>query len=158
MPVTTVRSRDRTSSSGSWAAYGAAIWALSFSVIHVVWAAGWYVGLNRESARQAFQQRWFLVYDLVVAVACVLGVAVALALVQPWGRLVPRRVVGVLAWSGTGLLVLRGGAGAVQTAYFAVTGGPWSPRTTFWEIWFCVGAVLFGVSTWRFRRVSRPRT
>jgi hypothetical protein len=28
---------------GAWAPYGAALWALSFSVIHVLWAAGWYV-------------------------------------------------------------------------------------------------------------------
>ena len=46
---------------------------------------------------------------------CVLGVLVALALVQPWGRRVPRRLITFCAWSGTGLLVLRAGASVIQT-------------------------------------------
>lgn len=139
-----------------WAPYAAAVWALMFSVLHIVWAAGWYIGLNQDTARQAFQQRWFLVYDLIVAAVCGLGVAVALALVKPWGRRLPRWLVGALAWSGTGLLVVRGGAGAAQTAYFAATGRNVVAASTFWEIWFCVGAALFGLSTWRFWRLSRP--
>jgi hypothetical protein len=146
----------RANSSGSWAPYGAAIWAFSFSVLHVVWATGWYVGLHQESARRAFEQPWFLVYDLGVAVVCALAVAVALALVQPWGRRVPRRLVGVLAWSGTGLLVFRGGSGAAQSLYFAATGRNVVAVSLFWEIWFCVGAALFSLSTWRFWRRSSP--
>jgi Protein of unknown function (DUF3995) len=156
--VTAIPSRGHAISSGSWAAYAAAIWALAFAILHVVWATGWYVGLNQDLAREAFQQRWFLIYDLVVALVCALGVAVALALVQPWGRQQPRWVIGALAWSGTALLVLRGGAGAFQTAHIVATAGRWSPRSTFWEIWFCVGAILFGLSTWRFWRATRlPR-
>jgi hypothetical protein len=54
----------------SWAGYGAAVWAAVFSMLHIVWATGWYVGLDREMARRAFQHRWFLAYDLIVAVAC----------------------------------------------------------------------------------------
>jgi Protein of unknown function (DUF3995) len=136
----------------SWAAYGAAVWALSFSVLHFLWAAGWYVGLNEESARKAFQQRWFLVYDLVAAVLCALAVVVALALVRPWGRRLPRRLVGMLAWSGTAILALRGGAGLAQSLYIAVTEKNVFALFELWEIWFCVGAVLFGLSTWRFWR------
>ena len=139
----------------SWAPYGAALWALSFSALHFLWAAGWYVGLNEESARRAFQQRWFLVYDLVAAVLCALAAVVALALVRPWGRRLPRWLVGSLAWSGTGLLVLRGGAGLAQSLYIAAIEKNVSAVFEFWEIWFCVGAVLFGLSTWRFWRLSR---
>lgn len=95
--ATTIVSRNRASA-GPWVAYAAAVWALTFSALHVVWAAGWYVGLDQESARRAFQQPWFLTYDLVVAAVCLVGAAVALALVQPWGRLAPRRLIGVLAW------------------------------------------------------------
>jgi hypothetical protein len=139
----------------SWAGYGAALWALIFAVLHVVWATGWYVGLNEELSRQAFQQRWFLIYDLVVAGLCALAVWVALALVQPWGRRLPRLLVGGLAWCGTALLVLRGGAGAVQTAYVLATGRSILVVYRLWEVWFCVGAILFGLSTWRFWRASR---
>ena len=38
----------------SLAAYAAALWALVFAVLHLVWAAGWYVGLEPEQAREAF--------------------------------------------------------------------------------------------------------
>ena len=138
----------------SWPGYAAALWALIFAVLHVVWAAGWYVGLDWELSRKAFQQPWFLVYDLVVAGLCALAVWVALALVRPWGRRLPRPLVGGLAWCGSAMLVLRAGAGVAQTAYVVYS----SPSTLavyqLWELWFSVGAVIFGLSTWRFWRAS----
>jgi hypothetical protein len=139
----------------SWTGYAAALWALIFAVLHVVWAAGWYVGLDPELSRKAFQQRWFLIYDLVVAGLCAVAVWVALALVQPWGMRLPRSVVGGLAWCGSAVLILRGGAGAAQTAYVAATGRSILGVYRLWEVWFCLGALLFGLSTWRFWRASR---
>ena len=140
------------SSMGRWPGYAAAIWALLFAVLHVVWAAGWYIGLDHETARRAFDQTWKLVYDIVVAGMCGLAVLVALALVGTWGRQVPRRLVRVLAWSGTGLLVLRGGGGVMEGMFLAAVGKfVWEPMM-LWEIWFCVGAALFLHPTWRFGR------
>jgi hypothetical protein len=55
----------------SWAGYAAALWALIFAVLHVVWAMCCYIGLDQGLSRKAFQQRWFLIYDLVVAGLCV---------------------------------------------------------------------------------------
>lgn len=136
----------------SWTAYAAALWALVFAVLHVVWATGWYVGLEPELARKAFEQRWFLIYDLLVGAACALAVLVALALVQPWGAHLPRALVIGLAWCGSVMLVLRGGAGVAQTIYVAAAGRSVLQVSRFWEVWFCVGAVLFGTSTWRFSR------
>jgi hypothetical protein len=142
---------------GSWFGYGAALWALIFAALHVVWALGWYIGLQQELARKAFQQRWFLVYDLVVAGLCALAVAVALALVQPWGRRLPRSLIGVLGWGGAGLLSLRGGVSVVQAAYIEATGGKAILGFALWDVWFCLGGVLFGVSIWRFWRASGLR-
>jgi hypothetical protein len=139
----------------SWTGYAAALWALIFAVFHVVWATGYYVGLDPDLSRKAFEQRWFLIYDLVVAAICALGVLVALALVRSWGRRLPRSLVGVLAWCGSTVLVLRGGAGAAQSLYVAATGRSIFVIYRLWELWFCVGAALFVVSTWRFWRVSR---
>lgn len=138
----------------SWTGYAAALWALIFAVLHVTWAAGWHIGLDPELARKAFGQRWFLAYDLLVAALCVVAVLVALALVRSWGMRLPRALVGGLALCGSAVLALRGGAGAAQTLYMAVTGRSILVPSRFWELWFCVGAVLFGVSTWRFWRVS----
>ena len=66
------------SAKGSRFGYAAALWSLIFAALHVAWALGWYVGLDQESARQAFQRRWFLVYDLIAAALCVVAFAVAL--------------------------------------------------------------------------------
>ena len=139
----------------SWTGYAAASWALIFAVLHVVWAMGWYVGLDPELSRKAFQQRWFLIYDLMVAGLCVVAVWVALALVRPWGMRLPRSLMGGLAWCASLLLLLRGGAGAAQTAYVAATGRSVLVVYRLWELWFCLGAVLFGLSTWRFWRATR---
>lgn len=99
----------------NWAGYAAALWALIFAVLHLVWAAGWYVGLEPEQARKAFEKKWFLVYDIVVAGICALAVPVALALVQPWGRRQHRWLVGLFAFVGTALLVLRSAGTIIQT-------------------------------------------
>lgn len=139
---------------GSWAGYAAAAWAGVFAVLHAVWAAGWYVGLDQELARRAFRQRWFLIYDLVVVSLCVLALGVALALVRPWGLRLPKRLLGTLAWCGTAVLVLRGSARSSQTAYLLATGRSVRAVFWFWEAWFCLGALLFGLSTWRFGRAA----
>lgn len=48
----------------SWTAYAAALWALIFAGFHVIWATGWYVGLDVEQAQIAFSKTPFFVYDL----------------------------------------------------------------------------------------------
>lgn len=135
----------------AWVGYAAALWAFVFAAFHVVWATGWYVGLTGESAT-AFAKRWFLVYDLTVAGVMAAGVPVAFALVQPWGRRIPRVLLGFLAWSGAAILALRGGAGVVQTMYFATTGRRVPFSYYRWDLWFCLGAILFGSSAWAYWR------
>jgi hypothetical protein len=145
------------SAKGSWFRYGAALWALIFAALHVVWALGWYVGLDQESARQAFQRRWFLVYDLVAAGLCVVAFAVALALAQQWSQRIPYSLVRKLAWGGTLLLALRGAAGVAQDVYLAAFGGNLRAAAVLWDLWFCLGAMLFGISVWRFSRARKMR-
>ena len=134
----------------------AALWALVFAAFHFIWAAGWYVGLDRVAAREMFAVPWKLAYDLVAGALCVVGVAVALALAHPWGRRLPRRLVGGLAWTGTGLLILRGGGGALQGLYWALSGRDVIQRSSIWELWFCLGAVLFWISVRRYWRATAP--
>src|SRR5918993_4448289 len=108
------------SAKSSWFGYAAALWALIFAALHVAWAMGWYIGLDQDSARQAFQRRWFLVYDLAAAGLCVVAFAVALALAQQWGSRIPYSLVSKLAWGGTALLALRGAAGGRRERCFFV--------------------------------------
>jgi hypothetical protein len=118
---------------------------------------GWYVGLDHEAARQAFQRRWFFVYDLVVAGLCLVAFAVPLALVQQWGRRLPFSLLGILAWGGTGLLALRGGAGIGQHVYLAALGRNLPGAEALWDVWFCLGAILFGISIGKFWPAPRMR-
>ncbi len=137
-------------------AYGAALWALIFAAFHIIWAAGWYVGLDQEQARIAFNRPLFLAYDLVVAGMCVLGFLVALALVRPWGQRVPARLLTFLAWAGSGLLLLRAVASVVQTLYLLSVGRFSFAVMGIWEPWFYLGAILFGITTWRYGRRWEP--
>jgi len=137
-----------------WAGYAAAGWAFVFTFLHVAWALGWYIALSEDVARVAFDRTWKLIYDIVIAGMCALAVVVALALVQPWGRRVPERWLSALAWSGTALLVARGGGGLIQTAYLLARGRYVPELMHLYEVWFCLGAFLFACSLWRFRRVA----
>jgi len=141
---------DSNRGRGSVLAYAAAAWASLFAVLHGVWAAGWYIGLQADEARRAFERPGFLAFDIIVAGMCTLAAAVALALVRPWGRRVPRWLVGLLAWGATGLLALRGGTAAIQVLYMIISGTFAAHWMLLWEVWFCLGAVLFGLSAWRF--------
>ncbi len=142
----------------NWPQYAAALWALVFALFHVVWAAGVQIGLDEDLARAAFAHRWFLVYDLIVAAMCAFAVLVALALAQPHRRLVPRGLLAFSACTGTGLLLVRAGSSLIQNGYLLVTGRFEFQLIIVWEIWFYAGAILFGVSTWRyFVRARRMR-
>ena len=135
-----------------WVAYAAALWSLIFATFHILWAFGWYVGLDPEQARIAFRRPLFFAYDVFVAAICALGVLVALALVQPWGRRVPRRLLRFCVWAGTGLLVLRAGGSVIQAAYLLSVGRLSFATIGVWEPWFYLGAILFSVSTWQYVR------
>jgi hypothetical protein len=135
-----------------WVAYAAACCALIFGSFHVVWAAGWYIGLDPERARVAFARPAHLAYDLVVSGMCFVAVPLALALAMPWGHRLPRRVVGFLAWVGTGLLLMRAVASPLQVTYLLVSGRIDLREISIWEPWFYAGAALFGVNLWWYWR------
>ena len=142
---------------GPWVGYAAAAWAFIFAVFHVIWALGWYPLLNAEGARAAFATPWKWTFNVVVAGMCVIAVPVALAPVMAWGRHIPRRLVRTLALIGTVLLILRASASLIQVGYFVITRGFRLVDLGIWEPWFYLGAVLFGLSTWRARRVWPDR-
>ncbi len=149
-PVSSTRLRV-----GPWVAYAAAIWALVFAAFHIVWAAGWYPLLDAEQARVMFATPWKWAYDVVVAGMCIIAVPVALAPVRSWGQRVPQRLNYVLAWIGSALLILRSVASLLQAGYLAATDRFRFVDMGVWEPWFYLGAILFGLSTWRSRRVGK---
>jgi len=146
---------DRHRIGDSWVAYAAALWALIFAVFHIIWAAGWYPLLaDPEQSRIAFAVPWKWWFDVVVAGMCVVAVPIALAPVMTWGRYVPHRLIVTLATIGAALLVLRAAASLIQIGYFIATGRFRLAAVGIWEPWFYLGAILFSLSTWRFRRAD----
>ena len=138
-----------------WVAYAAACWALVFAAFHIVWAAGWYIGLDPVQAQAAFAIPWKLAYDLLVAGMCIVAVPVVLALALPWGQRVPRRLLVAVASIGIGLLLLRAAASLIQAAYLLVMGRFSLQDMGVWEPWFYLGATLFAINLWRYWRRGR---
>ena len=134
--------------------YFAAAWSFVFATLHVIWACGWYIGLNPETADKAFQKRWFLVYDLAVAELCLVAMFLGLALAQPRERRRRyRRVVVAMSYAAAAILTLRGVAGLSQAAYILASGRNIIVRLAAWDLWFCLGGMLFALALSRFRRI-----
>ena len=148
------KSNNQSNFKNSWAIYGAAFWAFLFALFHVAWAAGWYIGLDAEQGRAAFQQTWFLTYDLIAAAMCALGTIVVLAILRTRERGLPHTILSLLLWCGTGVLVLRGTAGVIKIVYLAANGHNILEPAALWDIWFCLGAILFCLAIWQFRRFN----
>lgn len=107
----------RSSQDSRPAAYGAAIWPFAFAAVSADWASRGELSSETIAAQIA---RIPLANDPVVVWATaglkVLAGMLALALVRPWGRLLPRRVL-VTAARVAGLLpTLYGGANLVEHA------------------------------------------
>jgi Protein of unknown function (DUF3995) len=94
------------------------------------------------------------------AVAAVL----ALALVRPFGRSLPRRILLALGWATAALLLVYGAANLVQHALMVTgavdtpdglgsTGARW--HLWMWDPWWLLGGVLFAAATRSYAR-SRP--
>jgi Protein of unknown function (DUF3995) len=145
----------------AWAAYAACGVALANAVPSFYWAFGGTAGIDTLGGRLEELARsddpvvlWLAGGAGVVKVA---GAVLALALVRPWGRLVPGRVLVVAAWVGAVVLVLYGGANVVAGALVLagvveVAGGV--DRTALWwhvlvwDSWFVVWGVLLGMAAW----------
>lgn len=71
------------------AAYSACAWAITFAVVHLYWALGGVLGLPLGMSVR--MNPVLFVIDVIAVPLCALGALLALSLVQPWGRVVPRR-------------------------------------------------------------------
>ncbi len=92
-----------------------------------------------------------------VGVVKALGGLVALALVQPWGRRLPRWLLRAATWAGGGLALLYGAASFVQhtlmlSGLIAVPAGLGRSAARWhlllWDPWWILGGVLFVAMAW----------
>lgn len=110
-------------------------------------------------------------WALAPGVLCVVGAVVALALTQPWGRYLSRRLLLLFAWSGGGVLTLHALYGFVVHGLAAagiltwtqvqqLAGAPITPLSAaaihtlirdsllLWNPWFLLGGILYLVVAW----------
>jgi hypothetical protein len=147
------------------AAYGAAILAFAYALVSLYWAFG---GHGLISTVGGYVERFArqggagpVLAAAAVALAKVLGGLLALALVRPWGRVVPRRWLLAIAFSTSAVLVLYGALNVMAEAL--VLSGAIHPsggvdRTALrwhlgvWDLWFLVWGLLLAVAAAGYRR------
>ena len=145
---------------GTAAAYAAAVVAFAYAVVSLYWAVGGHglvstVGGYVEQFARSGGAVSVLV-ALAATAAKVVGGLLALALVRPWGRLVPHRW---LLWGSAGasaLLVAYGGlyvlAGVLVLSGVIHPGGS-VDRTALrwhagvWDLWFLAWGILLALAT-----------
>jgi hypothetical protein len=131
------------------------------------WAAGGTIGIETqaESIQSAARDpdARFVALVWATGVIKVGGALLALAFVQGWGRMIPRRLLLVAGWvAGMGML-LYGGINFIAGACVALLGAIdviESPAGTsafwwhllLWDPWWMLGGALFGVAVWIFQR------
>jgi Protein of unknown function (DUF3995) len=150
-------------------AYAACGWAFVFAALSCYWALGGTAGAQTISPAIAALAR---AHDPLVYAALWLGAlvkvisgVVVLALIQPWGKRVPRPALLLLAWGAGTLLFVHGGlffvVGVLALSGTIRVGTPllmlrW--YTFLWGPWWLLGGILFLLVAWiGLRRSSNGR-
>jgi hypothetical protein len=149
-------------------AYAAAVWAALFTLVSLYWAAGGTAAaqtigdaitdpaLAREGGMVAFL--WATVFLKALAVV------LALALVQPWGRSLPRPLLLAAGWVAAFIMIFWGGAlwiqhglmeaGVIEMAEsMDATAIRW--HLVLWDPFWLIGGVLFLGATRYFQTKGR---
>ena len=158
---------------GTVTAYAAAIVALAYALMSLYWALGGHALVSTIGGYvEQFARRGGALPVLVAfaaTLAKVVGGLLALALVRPWGRVVPRRWLLIGSAGASGLLVVYGGlnvllGGLVLSGVIHPAGSV--DRTALrwhvgvWDLWFLVWGILLALATvgyWRRTVTGVPR-
>jgi hypothetical protein len=159
------------------AAWWAFAWVVAFVALHVDWFLGGRV--LRGDQQETYPVPTTTadhVYAVVVGALFVAGTLLPLLLALPLRRPLPRRCTTAALAVGTGLLLLRGLAGLLDTAlreagiaergitgltYEQITGDADPSAATLWsgtaiDAIFVLGGLLFGWTLRRYLRAGRP--
>jgi hypothetical protein len=153
---------------GTITAYAAAIAAFTYALISLYWALGGHGLVSTVGGYvEQFARRGGAIPVLVALAATVAKVAgglLALALVRPWGRMVPRRWLLAGAAAASALLVLYGAVNVAAGAL--VLSGVIHPagsvdRTALrwhvgvWDLWFLLWGIMLALATVSYWRRGR---
>jgi len=156
---------------GAAAAYATAVVAFGYALVSLYWAVGGHGLVSTVGGYvEQFARRGGPVPVLVALAATGLKVAgglLALALVRPWGRGVPRRWLLLSSAGVSVLLVAYGGlnvlAGALVLSGVIHPGGS-VDRTALrwhagvWDLWFLVWGILLALATVGYRQRAAHRS
>jgi len=159
---------DRRSRAATIAAYGAAALAFAYAAVSLYWAAGGTALLATVGGSiEGVGRRGGLPAIALGSAATVLKVAgglLALALVRPWGRAIPRRWLLAVAGLASTVLICYGAlqlaAGALVLSGAVHPSGPvdrtalrW--HVALWDLWFLVWGLLLAIAAVASRQ-TRP--
>jgi hypothetical protein len=155
---------------GTVAAYAAAVLAFAYALVSLYWALGGHAlvttvgGYVEQFARRGGALP--VLVALAAAAAKAAGGLLALALVRPWGRMVPRRWLLIGSSAASVLLVGYGGlnvlAGSLVLLGAIHPAGP-VDRTALrwhagvWDLWFLVWGILLAVAAVGYGRRTASR-
>lgn len=149
--------RDPSATASSWAGYAGCAWALVYVPIHVYWALTGSLGPFGELPANLDPSQWQQANWGASIV--IIGAAVfSLALVRPWGRRLPRRILLGMAWLGAAFAVLHWVAFSTGTV-LNMTGVTDGAVVTFdrwnlfvFEPWFLGMGILLAVAAMQYSR------
>ena len=171
------RSVDRASAASAGrsratrrAGYAAGAWAFAFAALSFYWAAGGTAGVDTVSPGvkdlALARAPWFVAV-LWVTAALKLGAGLlALALIRPWGRWIPRWMLLIGAWGAGALLTLYGGLGlarSVPVLFGLISVAEPLDRAVLrwyvflWQPYWLLGGILFLAAAWSYQRRSPAR-
>lgn len=142
-------------------AYAACGWALVFAAMSFYWAAGGIAGANTLGADitgpALARDPVFVALLWGTGAMKVAGGLMALALAQPWDRLLPRWLPLTTTWIGGVFMLVYAGANLAVRGLMAigVLSTPVSMRTPaaqwhllLWDPWWLLGGLLFIAAAW----------
>ncbi len=151
---------------GAWAAYAACAWALIFAAVSFYWAAGGTIGADTNApaiARHVLAREpgWVALIWLTGCLKLIVAL-IALALVRPWGRAIPRRLLLAAAWCASAIMTVYEGVASLIQHALMVAGVVATPEglgarsarwhLILWDPWWLLGGLLLGVATWMYQR------
>ena len=153
----------------AWAGYLACAWAFVFAGLSIYWARGGTAGAATigpaiTTPVAAGEAGWIALLWATALLKALIGL-VALALVRPWGRAIPRRLLLAGAWSACAVMALYEGAASLVQHGLMVAGAIGTPtglgalalrwHLALWDPWWLLGGILLGLAAWGYQRRSR---